>query len=205
MMKKKFLKLYESTMDRLNRGGYLVGDIVKFKDDAHTHDFFANASDEIRKKIKEFMEDGCNLRVKNISNVYPAVLGAGNTDDAGSVNIEVCRETAPGRFDQSGILVHPDMLEIVDVYPNLSPVPDKFKRKEKINITPVDAEKELAAEDEEVPFYSPRATTHLSDVHGKLEAGDRKLNNTNVAIASNHNAVAKDPASYVYNYLPKKS
>jgi hypothetical protein len=200
---KKFLKLYESAMDRLNRGGYLVGDIVKFKDTAHKHDFFVNASDEIRQKIKEFIDSGDTLRVKNITNVYPAVLGAGNTDDAGSVNIEVCRETAPGRFEQAGILVHPDMLEVVDAYPNLTPVPDKHKRKERINIEPVDAEKELSSEDEEVPFYSPRSKTHKSDVYGKLEDGDRKLNNVNVAIAANKNAIAKDPASYVYNYLPK--
>jgi len=188
-------------MDRLNRGGYLVGDIVKFKDDAHTHDFYTNCSDEIRKKIEEYMNDGCNLRVKNITNVYPAVLGAGNTDDAGSVNIEVCRETAPGRFDQSGILVHPDMLEVVDVYPNLTPVPDKFKRKERITITPEEVKDE---EGEEVPFYSPKLATRRSDVHGKMEAGDRSLKNTNTVIPSGKNAVASDPAAYVYNYLPKK-
>ena len=201
MMKKKFLKLYESTMDRLNRGGYLVGDIVKFKDDAHTHDFYTNCSEEIRKKIEEYMKSGDTLRVKNITNVYPAVLGAGNTDDAGAVNVEVCRETAPGRFDQSGILVHPDMLIVIDVYPNLTPVPDKFKRKEKITIKPEEVKDE---EGEEVPFYSPKLATRRSDVHGKMEAGDRSLKNTNTAIASNKNAVASDPAAYVYNYLPKK-
>ena len=201
MMKKKFLKLYESTMDRLNRGGYLVGDIVKFRDDAHTHDFFTNCSEVIRLKIKDYMESGDTLRVKNITNVYPAVLGAGNTDDAGSVNVEVCRETAPGRFDQSGILVHPDMLIVIDVYPNLTPVPDKLKRKEKITITPEEVKDE---EGEEVPFYSPKLATRRSDVHGKMEAGDRSLKNTNTVIASNKNAIASDPAAYVHNYLPKK-
>jgi hypothetical protein len=203
MMKKKFLKLYESTMDRLNRGGYLVGDIVKFKDDAHTHDFYTNCSEEIRNKIMEYMESGDTLRIKNITNVYPAVLGAGNTDDAGSVNVEVCRETAPGRFDQAGILVHPDMLTIIDVYPNLTPVPDKFKRKEKITITPEEVKDE---EGEEVPFYSPKLATRRSDVHGKMEAGDRVLTQKNIPVTTkNHNAVAKDPSAYVYNYLPKKS
>jgi hypothetical protein len=201
-MNKKFLKLYESAMSRLNRGGYLVGDIVKFKDDAHTHDFYTNCSDVIRDKIKEYMGDGCNLRVKNISNVYPAVLGAGNTDDAGSVNIEVCREYAPGRFDGSGILVHPDMLIVVDVYPNITPVPDKFKYKAKVIIKPEEVKDE---EGEEVPFYSPKLATRRSDVHGKMEAGDRSLKNINTVIPSGKNEIAKDPASYVYNYLPKKS
>jgi len=192
-------------MSRLNRGGYLVGDIVKFKDNALSHNYCKQVSDVIRQSIKDYMEDGCTLRVKNITNVYPAVLGAGNSDDIGDVNIEVCREYAPGRFDQAGILVHPDMLIVVDVYPNLTPVPDKFKYDSKVTIKPVNAEDKLASEDEEVPFYSPRGKTHRSDVHGKLEAGDRKLNNKNVPIATNHNVVAKDPASYVYNYLPKNS
>ena len=203
MMNKKFLKLYESWMNRYNHSGFLVGDIVKFKDDAHGHPFLKSQATSIAERIVEFINDGCTLRVKNVINNYPAVMGAGNSDDNGpDYTLEICRELAPGRFEDSGVLCHPDMLVIIDVYPNLTPVPDKFKRKERIDIKPLEVKDE---EGEEIPYYSPKLATRRSDVHGKMEAGDRSLNNVNVKIPAGKNAVASDPASYVYNYLPKKS
>ena len=188
-------------MRRTNRGGFEVSDIVKFKDNALKHDFIKNSSDEIAKFVKDLINDGCALRVKNITNTFPAVMGAGNTDDTGAgVMIEVCREIAPGRFEEAGVLVHPDMLERIDVYPNLTPVPDKFKRKEKINIKPEEVKDE---EGEEVPFYSPKLNTRRSDVDGKMMAGNRSLNNTNTKIPADPAKGHKDPASYTANYLPK--
>jgi hypothetical protein len=203
MMNKKFLKLYESWMTRYNHSGFLVGDIVKFLKGALNHSFVKTQGENIAKQIEELINDGCTLRVKNVINNYPSVMGAGNSDDAGpDFTIEVCRETAPGRFEPSGLQVHPGMLEIVVVYPNLTPVPDKFKYKTKVTIKPEEVKDE---EGEEVPFYSPKLATRRSDVHGKMEAGDRSLKNVNTVIPSGKNVIAKDPASYVYNYLPKKS
>ena len=200
-MNKRFLNLYESWMGRYNHSGFLVGDIVKFKDDALKHEFLKTQASDITNVIKELIDCGCTLRVKNVINNYPSVMGAGNSDDAGpDFSIEVCRELAPGLFDGSGVLAHPDMLEIIDVYPNLTPVPDKLKRKEKINIKPVEVKDE---EGEEVPFYSPKLNTRRSDVHGKMEAGDRSLKNVNTQIPAEPAVGHKDPASYTANYLPK--
>jgi hypothetical protein len=200
-MNKKFLKIYESAMTRMNRGGFEVSDIVKFKDNALKHSFYKNQSDEIKKAIEDLINDGCALRVKNVINNHPAVMGAGNSDNTGlGVQIEVCREYAPGRFEDSGVLVDPGMLTIDKVYPNLTTVPDKFKRKEKINIKPEEVKDE---EGEEVPFYSPKLNTRRSDVDGKMVAGDRSLSNTNVVIPSVPAVGQADPASYTANYLPK--
>ena len=199
-MNRKFVKLYESWMRRTNRGGFEVSDIVKFKDNALKDSFFKTQSDEIAKLVKDLIDDGCALRVKNVINEYPAVMGAGNTDNTGKgVMIEVCRELAPGLFEPAGVIVPPNILTKVDVYPNLTTVPDKFKRKEKINIKPVEVKDE---EGEEVPFYSP-VNTRRSDVHGKMEAGDRSLTNTNIKIPASPNVTRKDPASYTADYLPK--
>lgn len=199
-MNKRFIKLYESWMSRYNHSGFLVGDIVKFKEDALKHEFFKTVASSIADRIKEIINNGCSLRVKNIINNYPSVMGAANTDDAGpDFTVEVCEELAPGMFAASGVQVHPGVLEIIDVYPNLTPVPDKFKRKEKINIKPKEVKDE---EGEEVPFYSPKPGTRRSDVHGKMEAGDRSLNNVNVVIPSSPAKGHNDPASYTANYLP---
>ena len=200
-MNKRFLKLYESTIGRYNRGGFLVSDIVTFAKNALKNDFLKTQNEDVAARIKEYIESGDTLRVINIVNNAPPVMGANNTDDGGpDFTIEVGKETAPGRFETSGILVHPTMLVRVDAYPNLTPVPDKVKRKEKIDIKPVAVKDE---EGEEVPFYTPKLNTRRSDVHGKMEAGDRVLNNVNVKIPSGTNAIDKDPASYTARYLPK--
>lgn len=203
MMNKKFIKLYESWMNRTNHGsGFEVSDIVKFKDDALSNKFLKTQSDEIVKRIKDLIDSGCALRVKNIINNTPAVMGAGNTDDSGPYfTIEVCKEYAPGRFEPGGVQVHPSMIERIDVYPNLTTVPDKFKRKEKIDIKPKEVKDE---EGEEVPFYSPNPITRSSDHgDGKMVPGDRSLKNVNVVIPSSPDVTRKDPASYTADYLPK--
>ena len=200
-MNKRFLKLYESTIGRYNRGGFLVSDIVTFAKNALKNDFLKTQNEDVAARIKGYIESGDTLRVINIVNNAPPVMGANNTDNGGpDYTIEVGKETAPGRFETSGILVHPTMLVRVDVYPNLTPIPDKAKRKEKINITPELVKDE---EGEEVPFYSPKLNTRRSDVHGKMVAGDRVLNNVNVQIPSVPNSTRKDPASYTADYLPK--
>jgi len=59
-------------------------------------------------------------------------------------------------------------------------------------------------EQEEVPFYTPQGT-RLSDVgNKKLTTGDRVLKNQNTVIPSSPAEGHKDPASYTYNYLPKR-
>jgi hypothetical protein len=198
-MKRRFLALYESWLTRSNHSGFLVGDIVKFKDNALKHDHLKTQSDEVIKVIKALADSKGTIRVTNVINKYPATAAAGNPDDFGpDFSVEVSEDMGGGRIGQSAI-VHVGMLTRVDTTPNLEPVPDKNKRKDKINIKPEPVKDEA----EEVPFYSP-ARTRTSDLgNGKLSTGDRSLNNVNTAIPSSPNVTAKDPAAYTANYLPK--
>jgi len=197
-MKKRFITLYESWLKRSNHGGFLVGDIVKFVDGALKNPFFKTQPDTVVQNIKSIIDSGYTLRVTNVVNKYPTVMGAGNPDDTGpEFTVEVSADTGGGRLGDSAI-VPAALLTKIDTVPNLEPVPDKNKRKDKINIKPV----EVKDEAEEVPFYSP-ARTRTSDIGGgKQGAGDRTLKNANISIPSSPAVNHKDPASYTAAYLP---
>lgn len=200
-MEKRFVKLYEAALTRYTRGGFLASDVVKFADNALRSDFFKNQPESMKSAVKDLMDCGLNLRVKNVKSYRPAVMGAGNPDYNGvEFTVEICPELAPGRFDyQRSITVPANLLVHQDHYPNLPPIPDKFNYDNKVQIEP----KEVTPDSNKVPFVSTQQTK-LSDVgNGKLSQGDRELTDTNIKIPSEPVASHKDPASYTASYLPK--
>jgi len=199
MKKRRFIELYESWLLRNNHSGFLVGDIVKFKPDALKHEYVKTQSDEIKKAIEHLFNCKGTVRITNVINKYPAVFGAGNSDNFGpNFSVEVSEDEGGGRLGTSAV-VHANMIERIDTTPNLEPVPDKAKYQPRINIKPVPVKDEA----EEVPFYSP-ARTRTSDIGGgKLSSGDRTLKNVNVKIPATPSTGAADPAQYTANYLPK--
>jgi hypothetical protein len=198
-MNKRFIKLYESIVNRYNRGGFLTGDVVKFIPDVLRDPFFKGVSDDYKAKVKEYSECGENIRVRNIKSNFPAVMGAGNTDYNGySFGIEVCREIAPGRYDNESVVVPQHLITHISAYPNLPQVPDKFKRKDDSQITPV----EVKDENEEVPFLSPGRTLTADRGNKKDTHSDVSLANKNIKIPSSPAQGSRDPANYTANYLP---
>lgn len=207
-MNKKFVKLFEATISRFNRGGFLANDRVSFVDNVLRNDYFRKQPEELANAVKELMNCGLNLRVKNIKSTFPAVGGAGNPDNFGySFAIEVVPEIAPGKFDYNKTVTVPaDLLLRHDDGINLPPIPDSMIRKDNSYIKPKNVS-DLKQDD--VPFYRPHSQTHLSNVNGKNVEGDRELKNVNVVIPSSPAANVKDPAiggfpdSYTKAYLPK--
>jgi hypothetical protein len=198
-MKKRFLKLYESWLTRYNHGGFLQGDIVKLKNDALRHPFVKTQADTLVQNLKDIIKDGRTLRVTNVINKFPAVMGTGNPDDSGpDFTVEIGLDEGGGRIAKTAI-VHVGMLDKIDTVPGLEEVPDRNKYDNKIKIKPV----EVKDEAEEVPFYST-ARTRTSDLgNNKLAPGDRTLKNVNTVIPASPNVDAKDPASYTAKYMPK--
>lgn len=203
-MEKRFTKLFEATLSRYTRGGFLTSDRVLFTKDALRHDFFKNAPEETKKAVEELINSGVNLRVRNVKSHMPAVMGAGNPDDFGySFNIEVVPEIAPGLYDVNKSVTVPSQLLVRHAdYPNLPPVPDKFKYDNKVNIKPEDAKEYNKSKDQTAS--NPVTQTRTSDLGDKKAvAGDRELKNTNVVIPSSPAVGQKDPASYTAQYLPR--
>jgi len=202
-MEKRFLKLYEATLPRYTRGGFLASDRVKFIDNALKNNFFKDQPEAVKKAVEDLIGSGLNLRVRNVKSAMPAVMGAGNPDNFGySFSIEVAPEIAPGRFDINKTVTVPANLLVHQTDGiNLPPIPDQLKHDNKVSITPKEAKDVLKA-DSKTP-YNPALQTHVSDVGGKMEKGDRELNNVNVSIPSSPVENQKDPATYTAQYLPK--
>lgn len=202
-MKRNFVELFESAMQRYTLGGLLAGDVVIFKEGAFNDPWYKSLGENTKEKIQSMVNSGLNLRISAIKNVLPAVQGAGNTDYTGTdYNVDITSEIAPGRY-MDFVTVPGRMLQPKSSYPNLPEVPEVFKKDDpsrRVNIKP----KKLKDEAEEVPFLSPK-DTRLSDLgNKKLSKGDRELLNTNVKIPSSPVQGQSDPASYTYKYLPKK-
>jgi hypothetical protein len=202
-MKRNFVKLYESAISRYTRGGFLAGDVVKFNDDAFNDPWYKNLGENTKEKIQNMVKSGLNLRVSNIKNTLPAVMGAGNIDDMTiDTNLDITSEIAPGRY-MDFVTIPARLVSPVGSYPNLPEVPEVFKKDDPGKRAHIKA-KVVKDEQEEVPFYTPQGT-RLSDIgNKKLTTGDRVLKNQNTVIPSSPAEGHKDPASYTYNYLPKR-
>ena len=132
----KFMKLYENNLSRYTNGGFSGGDLVKFKEGALKDDFFKNHPAEILERVKELIGSGLNLRVTNIKPKYP-VAGSGiNSDGAGvDFSIEIAQELMPGKVIKH-ITVPASLLERIDVYPSLPPIPKVLEYDNKIQLKP---------------------------------------------------------------------
>jgi len=199
-MDKRFNKLFEATLSRYTRGGFLTSDRVKFIDNVLKDEFFKNQPESIKTAVNDLINSGLNLRVRNVKSAMPAVMGAGNPDDYGySFSIEIVPEIAPGTYDvNKAVTVPANLLVHQNDGINLPPVPDKLKYDNKVQIKP----EEVKINDDKT-LLTPRSKTHMSDVSGKLEEGDRELTNVNVQIPSKPAEGQKDPAAYTAQYLPK--
>jgi hypothetical protein len=202
-MKRNFVKLYESAISRYTRGGFLAGDVVKFNDGAFNDPWYKNLGENTKEKIQNMVKSGLNLRVSNVKNTLPAVMGAGNIDNMTiDTNLDITSEIAPGRY-MDFVTIPARLVSPVSSYPNLPEVPEVFKKDDPSKRAHIKA-KVVKDEQEEVPFYTPQGT-RLSDVgNKKLTTGDRVLKNQNTVIPSSPAEGHKDPASYTYNYLPKR-
>lgn len=196
----KFVSLYESAIQRFTRGGFLTGDLVKFKDDCAKDNWFKLQGANYLDKVKHFIDSGLNIRVSAVKPVRPSTQPGNIQNEADTFLVDVVLELAPGLYREF-ITVPAHVLVSANNYPNLAPVPDSLKRKGDINIKPTEVK------DEEEITMSPHRQTHTSDLgDGKDSAGDRVLDNKNVVIPSSPAVDAKSPAveKGTARYLPKK-
>lgn len=199
----KFTKLYESAIQRFTRGGFLVGDLVKIKENVFSDIFFKKQASNYIEKVKEFMNSGLNIRVSAVKPVYPNAYAPGNIQsEAESFLCDIVLEKAPGLY-YAFITVPAHILEHIDTGINLAPVPDSLKRPNNEIIDP----EEVASYKDPTTYMSPYRQTRTADKgDAKDSKSDSQLNNVNVKIPSNTVVDEKDPAVAVSTakYLPKK-
>jgi len=176
----KFVKLYESAIQRFTRGGFLTGDLVKFTEGAFRDDFFKKQAPNYVQKAKSFSESGLNLRVSAVKAVRPTIHSGDIQNEAESFLVDIVQEIAPGLYREF-LTVPAHVLTTIDTGINLAPVPDSLKRKDNTNIDPKLEDAKASAE----AMLTPHRQTMTSDLGNKKDdKGDRQLNNANVQIPS---------------------
>lgn len=136
-MKSKYIELLENTLTRFQRGGYLVGDYIKFADKYKS----AESYKELTPQVKAALEDvitlckDMNLRVVNVKNKYPSAAPGNENNTNGQVFIDVGLDYGGGRF-YNVVTVPADLLEVIDYGINLAPLPKALTRDNIITLKP---------------------------------------------------------------------
>lgn len=178
--------LIEDTVYRYQTGGFLAGDIVKFRKNAFKNEKLMAMSEQYKAMVKNAMDTDLNLRVSSIKSIRPNTSGNYQSTDApGDFYVDLVVEYAPGLW-KDPITVPMEVLEKVETGINFAPVPDSLKRKnkehkpEKVNtdgaernLTTTDAKNKFAKEpkDGRSQAKKPKAykeSAELEDLYGNM-------------------------------------
>jgi hypothetical protein len=148
-METKFDVLFENLLERYQQGGLIIGDRIRFKKDALSHEFFKGKGQNFLDIVKSCMDPGfdLNLRVSAVKSIYPTTTQnyRGGTESPDKIYADVIVEYAPGLY-RTPMTVPIEVLELQDDGINTGPVPDSVRRKSKINIKPEKVEAEQKAD-----------------------------------------------------------
>ena len=180
MAYKKFVNLHESYMRRYKRGGFLVGDVFKFHDDYKSKDCYKELGSKTKQAIEQLKDSGLHIRVINIKDTDPARYPANSQTSSLNVVLDLALDTGGGRYSNF-VSVPGDIGETVLYAPNLLPIPDAMRRKDKVTIKPEEAEETKA----------PRATDNA----------ERSLPKQNTVIPSDPATPSPAAATYTQQYL----
>lgn len=190
-MKRKYLDLLENTLTRYQRGGFLVGDYIKFADDYKSKPCFKDLTNQIKSAIADVVDlsKDMNLRVVLIKNDVPSRAPGNENNTNGNVVIDVGLDYGGGRF-YNVLTVPADLLTRLDYGINYAPLPDAIKRPNQITLKPepveIDAKSEMHRQ------------TRTTDQNGKDEDSEVELKDENKKIPA---ASAKASTGAYLKYL----
>jgi hypothetical protein len=148
----KFDSIIKESIQKFNRTELLVGDVVKFNDKAFTGEWAKDLPSQKLELLKNLAKSGDILRVGSVK--PKAYLD--KVLDPTCYNVDVIREIAPG-LHTDVVTVPNNVLDLVQPTGENSksetPVNDKIKREEKIDIKPHEfkSKTELPTQDTKLP------------------------------------------------------
>jgi hypothetical protein len=161
-MGKKFDKIFESVISRSECGGFLPGDIIKFRDGYKNTETYKYMPSTLKKEVDELATCGLNIKVCQVGDKQSGHSVGNQFKPASQVVLTIAADHGGGRT-YGRVTVTPDMVDMVDVSAGV-PVPDQFKRKDAVIIKP----KQLKID--------PNIITNVTDKgNGKNTPTDLKL------------------------------
>ena len=136
-MGKKFDAIYESVIQRNEGGGgYLPGDLVKFRSGYKNTETYNSLPSTLQQEIDELATCGLNIKVVQIGDKQSGFSAGNQFKPASQVVITIAADHGGGRT-YGRVTVCPDMIDMVDVGNfGTGPVPDQFKKKDVVIIKP---------------------------------------------------------------------
>ena len=185
---KKFMPLLESYMKRFERGGFLVGDIFNFDDNFKSHEEYKALGQNIKDMIDEMIESGLHIRVVGIKDEAPQRYPA--NADGGSLTpvLNIALDNMGGRVTHHCSIPCCLGQPGESPYPNLDPIPDGVRRKDKVNIKP----EEVVEDEENLSNKTDKGNGELSQTKLKLPTGNTELPSTAATPSMEVNSYTKD-------------
>jgi hypothetical protein len=184
-MKKKFDTIFEAAVTRFSRGGYLVGDYVKFAKGFKNNDAYKALGTNIKQLLDEMESSKLHLRVVGIvDNNTPRYPGNPDTM-TGDVTLDIALDNGGGRYTHYTKIPAccVEGLELDGV--NYPAFDDSLIRPNGTQIKPME--------------YSVTETDSFkTDKGGKISSTDHTLPAQNVKIPANEPATGNP---YTTNYL----
>jgi len=173
--RKKFLSLYESYITRFERGGFLVGDIFKFHDNFKSHEDYKCLGQNVKDLVDQMIESGLHIRVVGIKDTTSPVFPGNPQTSSLQVILTLALDNGGGRYTH--LVAIPCCLgQPVPCDPNLPPIPDAFRRKDRVNIKPKEMKKS-------------------NNISNKTDRGNRKLSDTNMSLPTKNTVLPSKPAT----------
>lgn len=195
-MTKKFEQIYESALTRASRGGFLVGDYIKFADGFKSKEPYKLLAQNVKDLIADIMSAGLNVQIVGIVDKNTPRF-PGNPDTmTGDVVLNIALDNGGGRYTHY-CTIPSCCVEPVDFYPNLAPFPDSVVRPNGTTLTPV--EHKMECDNQEVEDQTLKC-----DQSGKLKHTEITLPTKNVKLPNTHTVKgAKTPSvgDYSIKYL----
>lgn len=176
MSDKKFDTLFEAAMGRYQTGGFLYGDRVEFVDGFRSKEEFNSLGDNVKEMIDQMINSGLHVRVTAIRNDEPTHNMSSPPQQSMDTWLDIALDSGGGRYTHL-VTIPACLVQPVEDYPNLPPIPDEVRRKTKYGIKPEEAE-----EDSE----------HITR---KTDRGTGTLSNTEVNTPQKNVSIPSKPAS----------
>lgn len=171
----KFDEIYESVVSRYQIGGFLPGDIVKFRPNYKSCDCYNAMHSVMKQELDDLVKSGLNIKVIQVGDKLSGASAGNQHKTADNVVITVAGDQGGGRYYGS-VAVKPEMIDIVDSNNPNPDVPDQFYR---------DDEKYLNGKAEEY-------VTDMQNITRLTDKGNKKNTPTNLKLAGESTMLNKD-------------
>ena len=197
MARNKFVTLHESYMKQYQRGGFLVGQVFEFNDDFKSEEGYKKLGQSTKDLIDQMIDSDLHIRITDIKDTSPARYPANTQTSSLDVVLDLALDQMGGRYTHN-VSVPGSLGQAVEYAPNLLPIPDGVRRKDKVNIKPEEAEEDP----NNIQNRTARGTTGTADHVGTpLSPTERSLPKQNTEIPCDPVTPSPEAASYTLQHL----